>query len=189
MNPIPIAAPALAISLLLAGCAAPTRSARMPVERRGVDADVFYRAIEPQGIERHALSEQEDFQLGAARPDDRAVPAYPARYLAQGPAQVEICSQVFVDGDGAVFGTAPHRDAEDCPTLPAEVDAAFRTASDQALRRWRFEPSYRCTLRDGEQRRRRCDDAARREAVPVTRAYRFVFLRTERGVSVSGDER
>jgi hypothetical protein len=181
--------PVAGLLLLLAACATSRTAPDVVPTQRDVDADVFYRAIEPQDVERHVLRREEDFHLGTPMRDQRVTPDYPAQFLHSAPARVEICAQAHVDASGAVFGTAVETGSGACPEHAPEIDAAFRAATHAALRQWRFEPSYRCTLRDGERRSQRCDDAARREAVPVTRAYRFVFLRTERGVSVSGDER
>ena len=172
----------LLLAGLLAGCATPAP--------RGTDAargDVFYNALDLPTDDRYHLREQEDFRTGAVRPDTRVVPAYPASWLARAPREVFLCTEVHVDEQGAVFGTrAVH--AERCSPPTAEWDADFRAEVERAVRQWRFEPSYQCTLPDGAEADGECRGARTLTAVPVSRAFRFVFRWTKRGGVVEGGE-
>jgi hypothetical protein len=174
-----------AILLFLAGCAS-----TVPREEAGADSargDVFYQSLDLASGDRYALREQEDFKVGGVRADSRVVPAYPAAWLSRAPKEVWVCTEVHVDEKGAVFGT---RALHPAPCSPAGTawDADFRAAVDSAVRQWQFEPSYRCTLPSGVESRGECRDATQLTAVPISRAFRFVFRVTKRGGVVEGGE-
>ena len=172
----------LLLAGLLAGCAAP--ASRQADPARG---DVFYNALDVATDDRYRLKEEEDFRLGGVRPDTRVVPAYPQAWLARAPREVFICTEVHVDESGAVFGTRALHPAP-CSAAEAGWDADFRAEVERAVRQWRFEPSYQCTLPEGGEADGECRDAERLVAVPVSRAFRFVFRWTQRGGVVEGGE-
>jgi hypothetical protein len=170
--------------LVLAGCAAAPRPEARRSESRG---DVFYRAFDAPAEDRYRLREREDFRLGPVRPDTRVVPAYPAAWLERAPREVWICTELHIDEHGVVFGSrALH--PPPCNAAETDWDAEFRAAVDAATRQWNFEPSYRCVLAEGAERGGECEGARELTAVPVSRAFRFVFRRTARGGVVEGGE-
>lgn len=173
------------IATLLAGCA--VVQAPRPDADPGSRGDVFYRSLDAPAEDRYRLQEREDFRLGRIQPDTRAVPAYPAAWLERAPREVWICTQLHIDEKGAVFGSrALH--PPPCSAAESAWDAQFRAAVDAATRQWRFEPSYRCVLAEGAARGGECAGARELTAVPVSRAFRFVFRRTARGGLVAGGE-
>ena len=179
----PLSLPLFAAAAL-AGCAATHEPAATAPGSRG---DVFYRAFDAPAEDRYRLSDKEDFRLGGVQPDTRAVPEYPAAWLERAPREVWICTELHIDEQGAVYGS---RALHPSPCNAAETawDAEFRAAVDAATRQWRFEPSYRCVLAEGGERGEECIGARELTAVPVSRAFRFVFRRTASGGTVEGGE-
>ena len=170
------------IAGLLAGCAS-----TVPRPHDAGRGDVFYDAIDVDTDDRYRLARQQDFRLGGVLADTRVVPAYPAAWEARAPREVFICTELHVDDQGAVFGTRALHAAR-CGAAGEAWDADFRAEVDRAVRQWRFEPSYQCTLPDGAQADGECRDAETLEAVPVSRAFRFAFRWTQRGGVVEGGE-
>ena len=164
----------------LAGCAAVETA-----DDRGSRGEVSYRAMDA-AEDRYELREDEDFRTGAVRPDTRAVPVYPAQWLERAPREVWVCTELHIDAAGAVYDArALH--PPPCSAADAAWDADFRAAVRAATAQWVFEPSYRCRLRDGARADGECRDAEALEAVPVSRAYRFLFRRTPQGGVVVGE--
>ena len=96
-----------------------------------------------------------------------------------------MCIEVHVGEDGQVFGTrALHPPG--CSTATDAWDASFRAAAETAVRQWVFEPSYQCRLPKGAQADGECRDATALTAVPVSRAFRFLFRATRGGGVVEG---
>ena len=184
-NPCVMHRTACVAVVLLAGCA--SSSTREPAPVASARGDVFYQSLDVATDDRYALREAEDFKLGGVSPDSRVVPVYPAAWLARAPKEVWLCTEVHVDEHGAVFGT---RALHPAPCSPAEAawDGDFRAAVEHAVRQWKFEPSYQCTLPSGAEADGECRDATQLTAVPVSRAFRFVFRVTRRGGVVEGGE-
>jgi len=172
----------LVIVALLAGCAGDGEP-----RREASTGDVSYRPLDAPEQDRYRLAESEDFRLGKVQPDTRAVPAYPVAWLERAPRVVWICTELHVDERGTVYGTRGLYPG-DCNAAGTEWDADFRAAVDAATRRWVFEPSYRCVLAEGAERGGGCEGARELLAVPVSRAYRFLFRRTAQGGVVEGGD-
>ena len=170
------------IAAALAGCATSP-----PIAGPASRGEVSYRSLDAPAQDRYRLADEEDFRVGAVRPDTRAVPDYPAAWLQRAPREVFVCTELHIDAQGAVFGArAVH--ASGCSGGDGAWDADFRAAVDAATRTWRFEPSYRCVLAPGATRGTHCEGARELEAVPVSRAFRFGFRRTADGGVVVGED-
>lgn len=182
---IPAVLAAVVAAALLAACATPA-----PRTAPSYEGDVGFRALVPEGAERLQIPEEQVFQLGRVIPDDRVLPNYPETLLGRAPPTVAVCAELHVDGEGAVYHALPLVQGGECPALPETLAGPFHAAVLEAVRQWRFEPSYVCA-RDEGMVYDDCDEPGKpREAVALLRAYRFEFTQREgRGSVAVGEQR
>jgi hypothetical protein len=158
------------VSLIaMAGCA---QQPRVPESR---DGEVIYSQVTPDHAEHLKLERNQVYQVGTIRPDDRVLPIYPPAMLERQLPLVAVCVELYVDERGVVYETHALEQGEACPALAPAVAEAFHPAAVDAVRRWRFEPSYVCERRPGWSAGNCEGEGRERQAVPVSLAYRFVF--------------
>ena len=170
----------LASMLLLAACAA------RPVSTRG---DVAVAPVEPPDAQRHVQATGEKFEIGDVVPDSRRNPDYPAALLSRHLPHVALCVELSIDTTGRVTHTTPIIVPPRCVALPPRIEAALKAAVDAAVLQWEFLPSHVCRRAVGDEDDGVCaDDDPTRIALPMLRAYRFVFTQSADGARVSGEE-
>lgn len=176
---VALAMAAVAFAGALSGCARPAVKS----------GDVLISAVEPPDAERHVVGPREDFVVGRPLAVKRAHPDYPEELLAHDLPIAAICVEVTVDEAGQVEHTSVLSLAPRCPDLPAPVQAALKSAVDEAVSTWVYGPSYACVLREDAQADGTCAGAhADPVPVPILHAYRFVFRQTADGPVVTAQE-
>lgn len=161
-----------ALALAATSCSAP-RPLPPDDPRHG---QVAYEEVDPSaaGVMRMTLAPNESFQLPLADPAN-AAPEYPPGLLARRLPPRVVCMRLAVGEDGSVRDAQPVVSDDDCPAA-ANGEQAFPAATAEAVRRWRFDPAFRCVFPEGQAVTSTCDGVDGRE-VPqaVSLIFRFVF--------------
>jgi hypothetical protein len=128
-------------------------------------------------IARLTLPDNETFEPPVPW-SDNAPPEYPAHLLERRLPRQVLCMRVGIDEDGRVIDTEPVSEGPDCPGDLIEESAFFAAASD-AVRNWRFDPSFRCVHESAQSAQKSqggCGFSGTQE-IPqaVSLVYRFVF--------------
>lgn len=171
------------LPVLIAACAAPAPRS-MPV-----DGNVAIDTVEPPDADRHELRDNEDFVVGQVLPDSRPMPQYPSDLLGQSLSMVALCVELSIDTGGHVLSTQPLVTGTRCPHHDPALQALLKHAIDAAVLQWRYAPSLACEIPPDAIPDGTCAAAGNATiAVPMLRAYRFVFRQTSAGASVQGEE-
>lgn len=158
-----------------------TACATRPVGVPGNAGNVAYQSIEPEDADRLQLSATQGYVSALAKAD-KALPIYPAQWLASRLAPVTVCVELFIDDNGRVYETHPLIQGVTCPALPPEYAAAFQQAVVTAVGQWGFVPSYICELPAGGAPDAGCaGEGVVRKPIAIRQAYRFVFRQTPQG--------
>ena len=171
-----------AVALGLAACTTPTR-APLDDPREGQVGFAEVDSAVPTET-RLVLADNESYQ--PPLPDaGNAAPVYPADLLAQRLSPQSVCVRLAIDEHGAVADAAPVDQGPDC-ALGMDVESAFYAAAVEAVKRWRFEPAFRCVFPEGSGPDTACGFEDTQE-VPqaVSLVYRFVFEQVDGAGRVS----
>jgi hypothetical protein len=159
--------------LCLSGCIAPR------------DGQVRLDAVEPDLAEHHELAPEQDFLVGPIVGETLLLPAYPADALRERRESVRLCMEIEVDETGTVIDSRPLPASSRCDEGSDRDLDAFVEVTRKVLAKWRFYPSLICTLAEVAQQDGSCEGALFVEAVPMLRAYRFLFIQGPGGPRVS----
>ena len=135
--------------------------------------DVRIAPIEPPDALHLELESDEIFIVGAPFADDRRMPRYPTNLLAHRLPPVHLCAELETDTSGKVVASRAIA-APGCNSPSGEHQAAFASAVSDAVLTWRYEPSYICSSAGTTSIQGGCG-SEHAEAIPLLRAYRFVF--------------
>ena len=126
---------------------------------------------------RLALADNETFEPPMPR-SGNTLPTYPAHLLERQLPPQALCLRIGIGEDGNVLDAEPVSEGPDCPGDLIEESAFFAVASE-AVRAWRFEPSFRCVHPSAEAAQASqggCGlDGTREIPQAVSLVYRFVF--------------
>lgn len=126
---------------------------------------------------RLALADNETFEPPVPR-SGNALPIYPAHLLERRLPPQALCLRIGIGEDGGVLDAEPVSDGPDCPGDLIE-ESAFFAAASEAVRAWRFDPSFRCVHPSAEAAQASqggCGlDGTREIPQAVSLVYRFVF--------------
>lgn len=161
-----------ALMLVLCACKAPG-----PVR----EGDVQIAPVRPDDAPTFTLASNQRFIFGRPIADRRAMPVYPAGALSARLPPVSVCVELETDAHGRVTAARPVRVAGACEVPPDALHAdGFQQAVHDAVMTWRYLPSLLCTgvSRAEPQDPDNCGSATA-QAMPLLRAYRFVFTQRD----------
>lgn len=156
---------------LLGACAVPTKQ---PVQKTP-SGDVNGDLIVPEASARMQLESNQVFVAGELT-NPEVMPAYPEQLLSLRLPDQQVCVRFVVNQDGSVSGVTPLYGVPGCPQSADNERPEFVTATIQAVSRWDFFSSIRCTFPPGTPDAQKCKGPGTvAEQVAVTLAYRFLF--------------
>ncbi|MGH8031321.1 MAG: hypothetical protein ACREO8_02905 [Luteimonas sp.] len=152
---------------LLVGC---TR-----VVKPDLSGDVDLNRITPEESVRMQLGDNQVFIPGEHLNPD-VMPEYPAKMLSLRLSDQVVCVSFVVNRDGSVSSVTPVHGAVGCPANADSSHSEFLSATVDAVSRWDYFSSIRCTFPPGTPDEQKCNGpGAMQEQVAVTLAYRFLF--------------
>jgi hypothetical protein len=166
----------LALSGLLTGCQRlAVKLETASIAQPNLSGDVNSDRIEPDPSTRMQLTANQIFIPGDSA-NKHEMPVYPAGLLRQQLPNQLICLRFAANVDGTVSNLTPLYGVDECPANAGQTPPEFWAATVDAVSRWEFFASIRCTFPAGTPDREKCDGpGAKQEAVGVTLSYRFVF--------------
>ena len=137
--------------------------------------------VRPDDAPTFTLAADQRFIFGRPIADRRAMPVYPASALEARLPPVSVCVELETDAQGQVTAARPIRVTGACELSVGALHAeAFQQAVHDAVMAWRYLPSLLCTgvSRSEAQDPDSCGSATA-QAMPLLRAYRFVFTQRD----------
>jgi len=165
---------------LLASCTRSTRPEASTLEPATVakpdfSGDVDANAILETGAVRMQLTSNQVFIAGG-RTNDDAMPIYPVALLPLGLPDQQVCVRFVSNSDGTTSAVTALYGVDGCPAVTESVRPEFIAAAIDAVSRWDYFPSRRCTFRPGTPDEKKCNGPGSTvETIPVTLGYRFLF--------------
>jgi hypothetical protein len=166
----------------MSGCFQPKTK---PVKSTDTKFDVF---IPPHAPVIHPKKNQ---KIVLGDPISQSPPTYPVSMINKDIAQRIVCISISIDSHGSVYDSELLYGMLDCPASAGTVEPEFVTAAKNAVKGWKFYPSFLCTFPKGVDASTRSTycaaEGAKVEHIPIRLAFKFTFVQTHGATEVHSD--